>query len=174
MKIKPLFVLAIFLCCQVEVRPSTFTNLVASGNGQTASLTVNTGELAKVVTANLYGPGRVSILLGTNRFDYTYFLYNQTVINGTQGAPAVAGPATITLTCQNSGGVPVFCTIELVSPSEPFTPSNAVVIPADSGGPVNIVLESSTDLITWTPALPGTYGTSTEKRFFRVRGERAP
>ncbi len=48
-------------------------------------------------------------------------------------------------------------------------PSNAVVIPADAGGPVRVLLESSTDLITWNSAEPGTYGTSTTNRFFRVR-----
>lgn len=49
------------------------------------------------------------------------------------------------------------------------SPSNAVVIPADATGPVKVILESSTDLITWTEALPGSYGNSTSKRFFRVR-----
>jgi hypothetical protein len=53
------------------------------------------------------------------------------------------------------------------------TPSNAVVIPADAAGPVAIILESSTDLVTWTAAKPGSYGSSTSKRFFRVRARRA-
>ena len=47
--------------------------------------------------------------------------------------------------------------------------STSVVIPADAAGPVTIALESSTDLVTWTAANPGTYGSSTAKRFFRVR-----
>ena len=47
--------------------------------------------------------------------------------------------------------------------------STAVVIPEDASGPVSIILESSTDLVTWTPANPGTYGSSTMRRFFRVR-----
>ena len=33
-------------------------------------------------------------------------------------------------------------------------------------------MESSTDMVTWTEALPGTYGTDTEKRFFRLRAVR--
>jgi hypothetical protein len=49
------------------------------------------------------------------------------------------------------------------------TPTSAVVIPTDATGPVNVILESSTDLVTWTQANPGTYGASTTKRFFRVR-----
>jgi len=48
-------------------------------------------------------------------------------------------------------------------------PTNTVVIPADASGPVEIILESSEDLITWTPASSGSYGASTSKRFFRVR-----
>ena len=48
-------------------------------------------------------------------------------------------------------------------------PTSAVVIPTDATGPVNVILESSTDLVTWTQANPGTYGASTNKRFFRVR-----
>jgi hypothetical protein len=118
----------------------------------------------------------MTISIDTNNFYYTEFDYTATFQQTTQGAPAVAGPATITLTVAPGppGVDPNFCTIELVSPSEPIQPSNSVVIPADSGGPVNIILESSTDLITWTAALPGSYGTSTAKRFFRVRAERAP
>jgi hypothetical protein len=38
---------------------------------------------------------------------------------------------------------------------------------------VNILLNLSTDLITWTGALPGTYGTSATNRFSGVRAERA-
>lgn len=47
--------------------------------------------------------------------------------------------------------------------------SSAVVIPEDAAGPVTIVMESSTDLVTWVAANPGTYGASTPRRFFRVR-----
>ncbi len=50
--------------------------------------------------------------------------------------------------------------------------STSVVIPEDAGGPVQVALESSTDLINWNAANPGTYGTSTTRRFFRVRAIR--
>jgi hypothetical protein len=85
--------------------------------------------------------------------------------------PIVTGPSSIAIDGGVSGDFGM-CTIEVSDQSQCFTPSTAVVIPADSNGPVNIILESSTDLITWTAALPGTYGTSTQKRFFRVRAER--
>jgi hypothetical protein len=50
-----------------------------------------------------------------------------------------------------------------------FIPSNAVVIPSDASGPVQIILESSEDMVNWNSANPGTYGASTNERFFRVR-----
>jgi len=55
------------------------------------------------------------------------------------------------------------------APAPSLLPSNAVVIPADAAGPVQIILESSTDLVTWTAITPGTYAAETTERFFRVR-----
>jgi hypothetical protein len=45
----------------------------------------------------------------------------------------------------------------------------SVVVPANATGDVDVLLEQSTDMITWTQCLPGTYNASTQKRFFRVR-----
>ena len=49
------------------------------------------------------------------------------------------------------------------------TPVNTVVIPTDANGAVEIILESSVDLVNWTAATPGQYSAATENRFFRVR-----
>ena len=92
-----------------------------------------------------------------------------------QPGPTFVGPATISLVATNTGSadysVSSFCTIQTTS-SLDFTPSSSVVIPNDGGGPVTIILESSTDLINWVPAEPGTYGTTSTNRFFRVRAQR--
>ena len=47
--------------------------------------------------------------------------------------------------------------------------ATAVVIPQSSTGDVDIKLEQSADNVTWTECLPGTYNSSTVKRFFRLR-----
>lgn len=85
----------------------------------------------------------------------------------------IAGPATITLNSGILNTALSICTIQ-TSPASAltFTPSSSVVIPNDGAGPVTIVLESSTDLINWTAANPGTYGTTSSNRFFRVRAQR--
>lgn len=88
-------------------------------------------------------------------------------------APIIFGPATLNLVNAKATGAsqaPVVLIYRVITESSPAsTPSNTVVIPSDAAGPVEIMLESSLDLVTWTRAEPGEYGASTEKRFFRLR-----
>jgi hypothetical protein len=56
-----------------------------------------------------------------------------------------------------------------------YVPADAVVISASVTGNVQIILESSPDLVNWTAANPGTYGASAgTNRFFRVRAAVSP
>lgn len=48
-------------------------------------------------------------------------------------------------------------------------PSNTVVIPTNATGDVEIIMESSTDLVNWTSANLGTYSSDESNRFFRIR-----
>lgn len=51
-----------------------------------------------------------------------------------------------------------------------YVPADAIVMPASATGNVQIILESSPDLVNWTAAEPGSYGpSSATNRFFRVR-----
>ena len=95
--------------------------------------------------------------------------------------PILKGPMEITLDAASASinpDVPLpataICTFEITTetPEVGAIPPNTVVIPSDTNGPVTIVLESSVDLVTWTAANPGTYGTTTSNRFFRVRAVR--
>ena len=47
--------------------------------------------------------------------------------------------------------------------------SSVVVIPENILGGVDVLLEQSSDMVTWIQCLPGTYNASTQKRFFRIR-----
>lgn len=55
------------------------------------------------------------------------------------------------------------------STSSAYISSTSVVVPSNAVGDVDVLLEQSNDMITWTQCLPGTYNASTQKRFFRVR-----
>ena len=46
---------------------------------------------------------------------------------------------------------------------------SSVVVPTYAAGDVDVKMEQSADNVTWTECLPGTYNSSTVKRFFRLR-----
>jgi hypothetical protein len=143
----------------------------SSGSSQT--LTIQTNQVASVLhvyvppNADLVGqPVRipwVDVTINSNTFEY------KGAVN-----PVVAGPATIQVRVDNTNTyyqtpISVYATVQVMDNEPQFSPSTAVVIPSDATGSVQIVLESSPDLVNWTAALPGTYGSSATNRFFRVR-----
>jgi hypothetical protein len=151
------------------------TSVTGAGNF-TNSFFVASNVTAQIVCIGAQGPTDFGSQLYVHfpGLPLDYVLTLPTIGNSlmTSNLPVVAGPATISLRAYSSGGLGmVFCTIQTTT-STSFNPSTAVVIPNDNGGPVTIILESSIDLISWNPALPGAYGTSTTNRFFRVRAQR--
>ena len=54
------------------------------------------------------------------------------------------------------------------------TAKYATVIPENAKTNVSVILEQSTDLVSWTAANPGEFTPSTSKRFFRVRTAKIP
>lgn len=162
------------------------TNLILPAlegpNSASVSMSVKSNQVARIL--HLFGGA-----LGTTGSGKSWFVvrkegyelrYDVEVLMGattfTLAAPIITGPAevgvSVLLSHATDRSVPLLCVIQLTSSEDTLTPSSAVVIPADSNGPVRIVLESSVDTVTWTEASPGVYGTSTEKRFFRVRAVR--
>jgi hypothetical protein len=82
----------------------------------------------------------------------------------------VAGPGTLKL-ISGTADTKTFATFSIsrANAVPAVTPTNAVVIPNDAAGTFQVILESSTDLITWTAATPGTYSGNLQQRFFRSR-----
>lgn len=146
------------------------------GIGSSTPLVVQNNQVVKLLHA--YSPPEanpegdqtrtpiIDVTINTNTFEYVQSL-----------DLTVAGPATIQLKVKNTNtyfqdACTVYATFRITDNEPQFSPSTAVVIPTDATGPVSIVLESSPDLVNWTGALPGTYGSSTTNRFFRVRAIR--
>lgn len=97
--------------------------------------------------------------------------FSTSIWDSSGGIRVVAGPAMLTFSRPSFIGSG-FCTLKITKLTGTFTPSTAVVIPSDSQGPVDILLESSTNFVDWAQALPGSYGTSSQVRYFRVRAVR--
>jgi hypothetical protein len=149
---------------RADTQTLSFTNTGA------VTFDVPSNVVAEVIHANCHGSLSVTINGGT-----AFYIGAPNGVIATTNLPTVVGPASITIT--NGTIVPglvSFLTVRTspATSSPNFIPNTAVVIPADSSGPVTIILESSVDLVNWTPAQPGTYGTTSTNRFFRVRAQR--
>ena len=139
----------------------------------TQSYVVGSNDVAEVIAAS-----------SDNRPNPQFFVLNGATVYITQTGPsgsgvvsilpiAITGPSN-TITTTTGGG---FVTLRIRTKAEYLSTfaqpspaiSSSVVIPEDASGPVNIVIESSTDLVTWVAANPGSYGATTTRRFFRVR-----
>ena len=155
----------------------SFHRLAYSSTNLTLFVKGNTNNLPAVTNFNVSAGQTAKILYVAPSAGSPGISYNGITILVDASAnhlPVIVGPATITLDVSIQGpNYFSLCTIELSNPGETFVPSNAGVIPADSGGPVNIILESSSNLINWYPSLPGTYGANYTNRFFRVKAQLA-
>lgn len=83
---------------------------------------------------------------------------------------AIAGPASIRVV-KAQFATTAMASFEVDRAKEPeiLQPTAAAVIPEDENGQFQVLLESSTDTLNWSPAQTGTYGGGTTKRFFRTR-----
>ena len=94
------------------------------------------------------------------------------VWSGDDGYLPVNGPATLRIVNSQGGSNPsAFLTYRKYSlgKTDAYTSSTSVVIPEKAAGDVDVKMEQSADNVTWTECLPGTYNSSTVKRFFRLR-----
>ena len=83
----------------------------------------------------------------------------------------IPGPITITGSTERTTLLVYEILDNVGSSSAAQTPSqgSSVVVPTSAAGDVDVKMEQSADNVTWTECLPGTYNSSTVKRFFRLR-----
>ena len=170
-----IFLFAIALCYSAGVfethAQDAMVATTALSNCQTQIVTLKSGSLNppsfsistnQIVTLNnVYNGGRTPVVsfYFSNGYEIDYFgnaVGTQQTYTGLTNISLSIGASTFTILTPSTNSASV-------------TPVNSVVIPSDAKGPVQIVLESSSDLVNWVPSLPGTYGNTYSNRFFRVR-----
>lgn len=126
-------------------------------------------------------PGDSAEVVGVYANSYANICLSVTVLGKSfkpnlENPYTIAGPARLMATSLNNNnganGNLTVITVKVTRFDEaPETAGHgtAVVIPEQAQGIFQVVLESSTDMVTWTAANPGSYGGDTAKRFFRVR-----
>ncbi|MEI8290620.1 MAG: hypothetical protein WCH99_14220 [Verrucomicrobiota bacterium] len=141
-----------------------YTNAYNLSTNQIVTLSSVGGSVAGGGSASLY-----VVFTSANGINTT-----QQISTGTQNnnIPATfTGLSKIALYNLTSGST-ISSTFTIQTPSTnsvTATPVNSVVIPSDAKGNVQIVLESSSDMINWIPSQAGTYGNTYSNRFFRVK-----
>ena len=162
------------------------TTTATSINSTTQIVTLSVSVLNGITSSNVYNltTNQIVTLIGltgqVNNGPYIHFYFpngniSTKTFSGTATLPTspfntFSGLSAISIVC-SSGGT-VSSTFSIVTPSTnslPITPVNSVVIPSDATGNVEIILESSSDMVNWIPSQAGTYGGTYSNRFFRVR-----
>jgi hypothetical protein len=179
---------ALVLCFAVSAAAQTTCQYVTlasiNGSGST-NYRVQTNQIITLVGYDWYGKATVfgSFPNGTT----TSITPVYSVVNGTNtftatplGTQIFTGLTNIGVAGVGTGGDTPSATFKIETPAiaavvSNYVPADAVVIPASATGNVQIILESSPDLVNWTAANPGTYGASAgTNRFFRVRAAIGP
>jgi hypothetical protein len=155
---------------------------VTKENNGTNSLIVPSGETWQLVTYSLHNPSRSTVpihsstnatennLLGTiySTGGVIYSMESSSVsTTGSVVGSILTGPVYLKYIEQCSSYNLTFK--KLSSGSTSSISATSVVIPTSATGDVDVKLEQSADNVTWTECLPGTYNSSTVKRFFRLR-----
>ena len=151
--------------CQTQIL--TLTANWSSGGSVIASYNTSTNQ---IITLNNVGNNSGS---GTPNVVFTYSNGRVTGYTGTGAGLPITYTGLTNISLSN-GGYPVqlSATFTILTPSTnsmPYIPVNSVVIPSDATGNVQIILESSSDMVNWIPSQAGTYGSTYSNRFFRVR-----
>ncbi|MDH4453548.1 MAG: hypothetical protein QE570_10265 [Verrucomicrobiota bacterium] len=132
-------------------------------------VTLAAGDTATLLySSNTGTPLQLEVVIGLNTRSLIIYAPSHITYSGPITLP---GPATIRAKTSNNNAEIELVTLSVnrANSAENVVPANAVVIPEDASGQFQVILESSTDLLNWTAANPGTYGGSTARRFFRTR-----
>ena len=130
----------------------------------------------------LYSSGKIDTLVGMAPSASFAINWNGPIIgpaNLIYGLDSIIDPSLVySELSADSDHLKTFCEFIFEIKDDPFQAASSlnanvstasVVVPSNATGDVDVLLEQSTDMITWTQCLPGTYNASTQKRFFRVR-----
>ena len=151
-------------------------NIQAYAQPSIAVTTVSNCQ-TQIVTLNSFSANKVSYALSPNQIvtiTTMYGTYNngQTTVGLTSSGgtnlefklinAAYPLPATFTgltnISVQSPATYSSYLTFTVLTPitnSAPVTPANSVVIPSDAAGNVQILLESSSDMVNWIPSQAG-------------------
>ena len=126
------------------------------------TISLGEGESAKATYTQIVGtnngPVPIRVTIADKVLDFSII---------TESGFHISGPATIKLLDNNpQPGLTRLATFAVTRVGQFTEPA---CIPIEAGSTFSVILESSADLVNWTPANPGSYPGTDTKRFFRTR-----
>jgi len=184
---KNILCLPIILCLALNATAQTVQYVTLIANGQIPALypkcALQTNQVVTIVGYDwVTRPGIIGQMANGAAVSMNlYFIQtlpssSSYVLTSSQFPQIITGLTNI----QIGGFSNSWATIKIETPNTAtvisnYVPADAIVIPTSATGNVQIILESSADLVNWTGANPGTYGmSSATNRFFRVRAAMLP
>ncbi len=143
----------------------------------TRSKTLNSGDLVEVIGYHPQSSANKTVRLDLEFSDGTS---SQNWVGDGSGTPSVpaltqkfTGLSSISLFTHPDwrGDAKAMVTLKITSASEinAVTPSAVLVLPENSTGNYDVVIEASDDLVSWLPFFSQTVNSQTAKKFFRTR-----
>jgi hypothetical protein len=181
-----LSVLIFGLSFKARAQTVQYVTLFSPNSSTVVAYPLQTNQVVSIVgfdwsSRNTMYPGSIAGWL----YNGTIIGLNPSIDNGTYASVSgshipqiITGLTNITVVGGNNGyanAKSLWATLQITTPSTAnvisnYVPADAIVIPTSATGNVQIILESSMDLVNWTAASPGTYSAaSATNRFFRVR-----
>ena len=147
-------------------------------HGSTQSVIVEVGETFTVLANNFNALNLQDIEISfppdyTTTVDLDFYIYNSdasgqifTKNNYIENAGIIVGPCKVRLLSAAR-----YCSYKVTKPDAmaSSTPMNIISLPDDNNGDVELLIESSTDLQSWTPVYSGSAGMSNNAAFIRTR-----
>ena len=162
------------MTAQAEIK----TIFVDSSNRQ-ATIEIKDGEVGKCLYGNFLIQGQneayarlsgsLSVVIGGSEINIIPHIHSgNTAAFASLALPIISGPAIIKLGYARHS---IVLAVE-ITPNETATSKaagHALVLPEGEDGKQKLVLESSTDLVSWTEDSLGSKDSSDKKRFYRLR-----
>ena len=169
----------LILCAALSAKAQTVT-LAVNAQNPSSAYNLSTNQIVKIISITAQ-PALLNLNPLTINLFHSSGVSVSTTNTGTfTGLTNISVSAAFTISGQNLNVYPGLVTVEILTPCTAnvisnYVPADAIVIPASATGNVQIILESSPDLVNWTAASPGTYGAAAgTNRFFRVRAAVSP
>jgi hypothetical protein len=154
--------------------------LDSANNGYSAYADIAEGEIATVTIYGTTGVSSQSFLKykSDTVAERNYFINPAIGIDpSTRSLPKFPGPCQLRTLYQGGGTSHAVLLVETEQNATTASSSSAkyaTVIPENAKTNVSVILEQSTDLVTWSAVVPGDFAPSASKRFFRVRSANQP